>query len=157
MRYSIDIQKKSYQDFPTDALMDAEKEFKSEDEDVKCLVISNIGTVTYVFFCYQNTTRIMNLFSEEIEMSNLQARIIGNGVMLGKVRNFLLFSDREIIIFSLIRECNFKTLNKFYLKEIEKANSQRKQILEANLEGVHPRLKGDDEKKVLEMIRSTQG
>lgn len=157
VRFSIDAEKKTYQDFPTDPLFEGEKELKHEDEEVKCLVVSNIGTVTYVFFCYPTNTRVLNLFREEIEISNLQARIIGSGIMIEKVRNFLLFSDREIIIFSLIRECSFKTLNKFYLKEIEKSNSQRKQIHEANLEGVHPRLKGDDELKVLEMIRNTQG
>ncbi|CAI2384256.1 unnamed protein product [Moneuplotes crassus] len=156
LRYSIDTEAKRFRDFPTDPLLEAEKEFKQEDEQVKCLVVTNIGTVTYIFLCFPTHTRVMNLFSEDIEMCNLKARIIGGGILIDKnVRNYLLFSDREIIIFSLIREHSFKTLNKFFLKEIEKANSQRRQIHEANLEGL-PRVQSEDEMKILEMIKSNQ-
>jgi hypothetical protein len=73
-----------------------------------------------------------------------------------KMHNFLLYTDQEVMMFSLLREQSFKTLMKFYLKEILESDRQRKKIQEANLETLQPRVKGDDEHKVLEMIRSLQ-
>lgn len=59
-------------------------------------------------------------------------------------------------MFSLLREQSFKSLMKFYLRETLENNSQRKRIKEANLEILQPKGSGDDEQKVLEMIRELQ-
>lgn len=59
-------------------------------------------------------------------------------------------------MFSLLREQSFKSLMKFYLRETLANNNQRKKIKEANLEALQPKSNGDDEQKVLEMIRDLQ-
>lgn len=123
---------------------------------MKCLVVTNEGNMTYVFLCYQNHTLCYNVFSDHIEEDDIDVRIIGHGIIMDKVRNFLLYADRDIIIFSLLREQTLSSLMKFYLKEIEANCKQRQKIQEANLDSISVRTKDDDEKKVLDMIRSVQ-
>jgi hypothetical protein len=154
-RISINFETQKYIDF-TPGQLSEPMGYAYTEESVKCLVVTNEGNMTYVFLCYPDHTLCYNVFSDHIEENDIDVRIIGHGIILDKVRNFLLFADRDIIIFSLLREQSLNSLMKFYLKEIEANCKQRQKIQEANLDSILVRTKDEDEKKVFDMIRSVQ-
>ena len=155
LRLTIDIHAQNTEAYTPTQLSSA-KPYTQQEDEVKCLVCSNDGTMTYIFLCYEHSTSCFSIFSDHYDEDVVDVRVMGHGIMFEKVRNFLLFVDREIMMFSLLREHSFKGLMKYYLKEVEEGNRQRKKIREANLESVATRMEGDDEKKVLDMIRSLQ-
>lgn len=117
---------------------------------------TNQGTMTYVFLCYETNTICINVFNDHLEEEELSVRVIGYGIMKDNVKYFFLYIDKEIIMFSLLRDYNFGTLKKFYLEDVEKNCRMRKKIQDANMENMVNRVQSDDERKVLDMIRSVQ-
>ena len=126
----------------------------SKEDNVKCLVWSNDSTMTYVFLIYANKAIWINVFDNDLKQDEIDFKIIGYGMMENRVKNFLLYFDTDIKIFSLLREQEYKILAKNYLEDIEKNCLQRKKIQEANFDSVINKLEGDDERKILDMLRS---
>jgi hypothetical protein len=117
-RINVNPETKKYIDYMPGQLCEP-KSYRVQEDDLNCLVCTNEGEVTYVFMCYETYTLCYNVFSNQIEENQIDVRIIGHGINVEKVRTFMLFADRDILIFSLLREMTFKNLMKFYLKEVE--------------------------------------
>jgi hypothetical protein len=120
-------------------------ESRAENE-VKCLVCSNDRKTTYVFLCYEKETHHLSIFPEEVHEGIIEMRVIGSGIKTGRVNNYLLFIDSEIINFSLFKDLSFNYLMKYFLTEIEENSVKRQKIEEANLQTVESKMEGDDEK-----------
>lgn len=156
LRININLETQKYVDFEPGQLSEA-KEYTQLADEVNCLVCTNEGSVTYIFICYNDSTHCINVFSDHIDEELINVRIIGHGILHENVRYFLLYGDREILSFSLLREQSFKQLMRYHLKDIEESNKMRKKIKDASLDHLSTRTQGDDERKVLEMIRGIQG
>jgi hypothetical protein len=56
IRLVLDIDAKKCTEFISPSPLTEEKSYNAKDDDVKCLVCSNTGTVTYIFICYEDYT-----------------------------------------------------------------------------------------------------
>ena len=153
MKLGIDLQKQTYEIKMVEQLIDANP-YSKDDENVKCLVCSNDSSMTYVFLIYEERAKWINVFDKDMSEDLIDYTILGYGLMENRVKNFLLYFGTDIKIFSLLREQRFELLAKNYLQDIEHNCILRKKIQEANFDSVINKLEGDDERKILDMLRS---
>lgn len=152
LRMFIDTSAQHYEAYMPVKLFD--EKYSESNDLTKCIICSNESDTSYVFICYQNKTKWLSIFSHEYTETSIEARILGHGVMIDKVRNCLLFIDNEILSFSLLREQCFEQLMRYYLSEIEENWARRQKIQEANFQSMAVDSESDYEKQILDLLKT---